>query len=124
MSTNTEHGPAIKWQNGDGPLHESNICKCGEKWPHPFNMVDSSAVDESALEACRNLLWHYYRDRENGWEPGGFITKLIDVWEVADQDNSARLARAFPALGIAVNLIQSGGQEALIEYTKRAGEKS
>jgi hypothetical protein len=64
--------------------------------------------------AARDLLGYYGWD--GGYQPGGFITKLLSCWEVADTDHAARLAVAFPAMGAAVDVLYGGGREALYRF--------
>lgn len=66
-----------------------------------------------AEEAIRHVLWHI-GDRENGVEPGGFTSALLNAWGRADMQNSARLAAAFPALGRAVQTARFGGRKDLV----------
>lgn len=53
------------------------------------------------IDAANHVLYHV---REGGYPPGGFITALLEAWDRADLDNSARLAIAFPAYGAALAL--------------------
>lgn len=63
--------------------------------------------------AVRNVLW-VIGDRENGWQPGGFATALLEAWAHADHYNDMQLRAAFPALGEAVAASKRGGRDALL----------
>lgn len=69
-------------------------------------------------EAIRHVLWHI-GDREEGVQPGGFTTALLEAWGKADLANSARLVSAFPALGRAVQTAQFAGRAGLMRMLKQ-----
>ena len=62
-----------------------------------------------AEEAAKDLLGVYRRP--GGWATGGFRSKLIEAWNVADNGNHARLSMAFPELGFVIELFQGGFYE-------------
>lgn len=65
--------------------------------------------------AARHLLWMNGRD-PRGYEPGGFMTKLLSAWGNADQSNSGRLALAFPVYGDALDQVRIYGYDGLAEW--------
>lgn len=65
-------------------------------------------------EAARHVLWHNGDPR--GVQPGSFTEKILNAWSSADQENSARLALAFPLLATAVHISQTQGSDALAEW--------
>jgi hypothetical protein len=54
-------------------------------------------------EQAAHVLWHI---GQGGYPAGSFTTRLLEAWSYADPGNSARLAKAFPGYGEAVNLIR------------------
>lgn len=72
-------------------------------------MTTSTLDNTLAEEAAKDLLGVYRRP--GGWATGGFRTKLIEAWNVADNGNHARLSKAFPELGFVIELHQAGFHE-------------
>ncbi len=70
-------------------------------------------------EVTRHVLWHF-GDRRNGWEPGGFTTKLLAAMGASDGLNRAKLALGFPEYVTAFDLVtqQPWGLEYLIGLVK------
>lgn len=60
-------------------------------------------LDESTAGA---VLWHF---GEGGYEPGGFLQRLMTAWGSADPLNRSRLEQAFPGMGRAMDLADLPG---------------
>lgn len=56
------------------------------------------------------------RGDERAPQPGSFFTALVNAWTLADADNSDRLARAFPLIGVAMWIVRNEGDDALVVW--------
>lgn len=109
---------------GEGIATHRDKCVCngGTGYTDFDHATDSppepeQVFDPQVQEHCRHLLWHFGR-RDVGWEPGGFMEKLLSAWDTADNENYARLAMAFPDLHIAISISQGHGHEGLLAYAE------
>lgn len=74
-------------------------------------------MENDLQQAARHLLW-INGDRENGYQPGGFTTKLLEAWGHADHWNKITLTQAFPILGEATQRFEHGGREELLSIIR------
>lgn len=71
------------------------------------------ALDIDAFKgAARHLLGYYHKP--GGYLPGAFTLALIRCWELADNDNKAKLYSQWPELGEAIMLMRSGQDEGVL----------
>lgn len=59
-----------------------------------------------SLEVARHVLWHF-GDRNNGLEPGSFVSRLLVTISAADTDNRDKLALGFPEHVYAMRVVQN-----------------
>lgn len=73
------------------------------------------------LDVVRHVLWQF-GDSVYGVEPGTFTQRLMLTISSADKGNRERLAKGFPELVAAMNLVQytEGGFEELRSIAKAA----
>ena len=70
--------------------------------------------DEEKEQAARHILWTVGDPR--GYRPGSFTEKLLETWAQADVRNKAKLSRAFPSLGDALDVLWYEKTEGLVEW--------
>ena len=54
-----------------------------------------------------------YLNKSGGTVPGGFTTKVFELWAVADLDNKAAIAGAWPFIAVALQANDKGGVAAI-----------
>lgn len=54
-------------------------------------------------EVAAHVLW---QEGHGGYPAGSFTTALLKAWSLADSQNAARLAKAFPEYGAAIALMR------------------
>jgi len=59
-------------------------------------MLDIDAISQ---DDARHVLYYYNKD--DGWQPGSFTQKLLELISIADELNHARISKAFPGLAAA-----------------------
>lgn len=64
---------------------------------------------------ARQVLWAR-GDRVNGYQGGGFVEGLLNLWGRADMSNKGRLAMAFPVYATAIQLAEVAGNEGLLKW--------
>lgn len=81
----------------------------------------SNQTNPEVQHAARDLLGHH--NKPGGYVPGGFRSKLFDLWVSADRKHSIRLSAAFPEVAPAIEALSTGGFEALtaLAYPESAG---
>ncbi|MDI5965810.1 hypothetical protein [Streptantibioticus silvisoli] len=70
--------------------------------------ADRSTPNIPAAVAA-HVLWCLFGRDPNGYPPSAFTTRLLALWEYADDENAARLSRAYPAYGAAIDLLRVRG---------------
>ena len=60
-------------------------------------------------ESARHLLGYYHKP--GGYMPGGFTTKLIELFEKADPINRAKLAAVYPEISHVAALLERGHED-------------
>lgn len=75
----------------------------------------SSKLTDDQIEATRAVLFFFGHPK--GWESGGFLMSLIEVYSRADLTNKAKLRLGFPEVGEAFDLVNNnhGGLDMLAE---------
>lgn len=73
-------------------------------------------MTKGELHTARDVLGYY--GLEGGYAPGGFTTKLIQLLEIADPQNTRRLLDAFPGFKPAFEILTTHGGEALVQAVK------
>ncbi|WP_223884068.1 hypothetical protein [Pseudarthrobacter sp. BIM B-2242] len=71
--------------------------------PSPYN--------ETVRAYARDLLG--YLNKPGGTVPGGFTTKLFELWAKADFVNKAIIAQGWPFLGVVLVANDQGGEAAV-----------
>jgi hypothetical protein len=51
-----------------------------------------------------------YLGKSGGTVPGGFTTKVFELWAAADMDNKAAIAGAWPFIAVALHANRQGGR--------------
>jgi hypothetical protein len=54
-----------------------------------------------------------YLKKSGGTVPGHFTTKVFELWAVADIDNKAAIAGAWPFIAVALHANDKGGEAAI-----------
>lgn len=81
---------------------------CAERRPSWVEPAGQPQLDvEDVKVAAHHLLG--YNNQPGGYMPGSFTTALIRAWELADNDNQAKLNSQWPELGAVVFILRSGG---------------
>lgn len=115
--------PAITYRAEPGWTFQCLIVapnpRTGETWAlgfltHLDGRVTSGALDPDdwarsawtpqpvriPFETAAHVLWHEHRD-PRGYPAGSFVTKLLNLWDQADDANNDRLAAGWPAYAAA-----------------------
>lgn len=84
-------------------------------------MLDINAITASD---ARHVLW--FHDNNQGWQPGSFTQRLLELLTIADELNFARLSKAFPGLASAHYLAQheKNGREILSGIATKNGAEN
>lgn len=67
---------------------------------------------------AREVLFHF-GDAVNGYQAGGFVSGLLVLFGKADMGNRGRLASVFPLYATALQLYNTFGKDALLEWGTR-----
>lgn len=91
---------------------------CAERPPNWRKPEGEPQLDIGKLKvAAYHLLG--YNNQPGGYPPGSFTAALIRAWELADNDNQAKLHSQWPELGQAIFVLTSqGGFDALRRITE------
>lgn len=68
--------------------------------PSPYN--------ETVRAYARDLLG--YLNKPGGTVPGGFTTKLFELWAKADINNKMKIAHTWPHIGVVLAANDQGGE--------------
>jgi hypothetical protein len=73
--------------------------------------TQSSPYNETVRAYARDLLG--YLNKPGGTVPGGFTTKLFELWGSADFINKIKIAQAWPHIGVVLRANDQGGEAAV-----------
>ena len=71
----------------------------------------TSPYNETVRAYARDLLG--YLNKPGGTVPGGFTTKVFELWAAADMFNKAVIAQAWPFIAVALDANDKGGEAAV-----------
>jgi hypothetical protein len=54
-----------------------------------------------------------YLNKPGGTAPGGFTTKVFELWAAADMDNKFKIAETWPFIAVALHANDRGGEAAV-----------
>jgi hypothetical protein len=77
----------------------------------PTESTEKSPYNAEVRRYATDLLG--YLNRPGGTVPGGFTTKVFELWAAADMDNKFIIAGAWPFIAVALHANDRGGEAAV-----------